>query len=248
MLPNNNQSSGQPANLDGLIQASKNITIAIGALNQTLATLSGLTGPFLPTAGGTMTGDLNMGDHSLLDVATVVIDGGTASQFLKADGSLDSSVYEKSLFSQIATVTVANTVTETTLLGAGSGSVIIPAGFFTAGRTIKIKGFGYYSATSTPNITIKIKFGSTTILTTGAAASGNDTNGTCRTIGATGTVQSQGLFQEVGAAAIGFPMVNTSTNTIDTTITQTVGITVTWGAASAGNTISLSNLIIEVIN
>ena len=160
------------------------------------------------------------------------------------------------LFTQTASVTVANTTTQTTLLDGGVGSVTLPVNFFYPGRTLRITLYGYHSTVANPNITMRVKFGSTTILTTGAVASGNSTNTaiklegfvTCRTDGATGTVIGQGTYTEAGGGANIFDMTNTATTTIDTTASQTVDITVQWGTASASNTITSTNVILEYLN
>lgn len=160
------------------------------------------------------------------------------------------------LFTQTQTVTVANTVSETALTGTGTGTLTLPANFFAAGKTIKIRALGYHSSTASPNITIRVKLGSTTILTTGAIASGNGSDDawvcdaffTCRTTGGTGTVIGQGYYEEVHGNGNRGGMVNTATTTIDTTASQAISITVEWGTADAGNTISCTNVLIEVLN
>lgn len=159
------------------------------------------------------------------------------------------------LFTQTDTVTVANTVTETTLSGTGVGSLTIPANFFIIGRTLRIRGFGYHSSTGNPTITLRFKLGSTTIGTV-TGASGNGSNDgfefdgvlTCRTTGASGTIQAQGSYQELQPNGLIEGGGNTSTTTINTTTSQTLSITVQWGTASASNTISLTNLILESLN
>lgn len=160
------------------------------------------------------------------------------------------------LFTQTQTKTVANTITESALTGTGVGTLTLPANFLIAGRTLKITASGIHSATGNPNITIKIKFGSTVILSTGAVASGNSTNAafeaqgliTCYTTGGTGTVWSQGFYRETGGGVNTFGMSNTSTVTVDTTATQAITITVTWGTADPGNTILCSNVVVEALN
>ena len=161
----------------------------------------------------------------------------------------------RSLFIQTATGTIANSTVETSISSTGIGTLVLPANFFVIGKTLRIIARGFHSSAASPNITIKIKFGSTVMLTTGAVASANDTNAgfeilgniTCRTTGVSGTVFSQGSYQEMGATPKVFQMVNTATTTISTTSSQTITITAQWGTASASNTISLTNLTIEVL-
>lgn len=69
------------------------------------------------------------------------------------------------LFVQTASATIANSTTETTISSTGVGRLTLPANFFIIGRTIRITGRGFHSSTANPNITLKIKFGSTVMLT-----------------------------------------------------------------------------------
>lgn len=159
-------------------------------------------------------------------------------------------------FGQTSSVTVANTTTETTLIGAGKGSKTIAANAPQIGDTYLISGLGIHSAVSNPNITINITLGATTICTTGVVNSANSTNAlfeirvrlTFRTLGVSGTLFCQGYFREEGGGLNNFPMVNTSTTTIDTTSSQTFDVTVTWGTASSSNTITMTNLTIQLLN
>ena len=153
-------------------------------------------------------------------------------------------------FIQTASATVANTVTETALTSTGVGTLTIPAYGPIIGKTYKFKAFGYHSSTAAPNLTMKVKLGSTVILTTGTHAVHNPTNGqweldgmfTFRTLGSSGTIFSQGRFYD---ATDFVPIVNTATTTISTIVDQAISITATWGTANAGNTITLTNLTIE---
>lgn len=161
-------------------------------------------------------------------------------------------------FSQTASVTVSNTVTETTLVGSGVGSKTIKANVPQIGQVYEGLMKGTHSAASAPNITINVKLGATTICTTGAVASGNSTNAyfeirfffTYRTLGGSGTLFCQGYYYEAGGGASlnECPMVNTTTATIDTTADQTIDVTVTWGTASASNTITATNFIMKSLN
>lgn len=160
------------------------------------------------------------------------------------------------LFTQTATGTVANTTSETAISSTGVGSLTLPANFFVAGKTIRVQARGFHSSVSTPTIQIKVKFGSTVILDTGAINTGNGTNDgflmegviTCRSTGGSGTVLGQGSYSELHTLGVKADMVNTTTTTIDTTASQTVSVTVTWGTAASGNTISLTNFTVEVLN
>jgi hypothetical protein len=86
-------------------------------------------------------------------------------------------------------------------------------------------------------------------------ASGNSSNKmfdidsiiTCRTVGGSGSVFAQGIYREFDSTARFDPMVNLAAITVDTTASQAISVTAQWSAANASNTISLTNLTIEVL-
>jgi hypothetical protein len=174
----------------------------------------------------------------------------------KITAFVSGSGVSKSVFSQTNTVTVANSNTETTILGTGTGSLTLPANYLVAGRTIKITLLGVISTDLTPTINVTASLGSTDVLTTGTVTTNTVSDSlvecvcymTCKTAGATGTVYSQGYFRQDQGGITSYPMANTTTATIDTTSSQTINITITWGTASAFNTITSTNCIIEALN
>jgi hypothetical protein len=159
------------------------------------------------------------------------------------------------LFAQTTTGTIANSVTETTISSTGQGTLTLPANFFVAGKTIRIRANGIMSSISSPTLRIRIKAGSTTLLDTTAVSVGNHTNAlwmvdsiiTCRTTGGSGTVFAQGIFEEYGTTKNQHSMVNTTTTTLSTTSSQAMTLTAQWGTASASNTISCTNLTMEIL-
>ena len=161
----------------------------------------------------------------------------------------------RTMFSQTTDKTVANTVTETTLIDGGVGNLTIQANSLKVGDTIRLALLGYHSGVSNPTIRVKVKTNSTVQLDTGAVGSANSTNElvqlnallTVRSIGASGSIIGHGYYQELGAGIGNFPMVNTAAVTIDTTIDQVLDITVEWGTASASNTITSTNVLIEIL-
>ncbi len=148
---------------------------------------------------------------------------------------------------------VANTVTETTF----AQSYTIPANDCQPGRLYRITAQGSYSTTASPTMTFRLKLGSTNIAATNAIVMGTtQTNRgwrvegqfVCITTGSSGTIESQGAAT-VGLTAItigGGDMVTTTRPTINTTTTQAVQLSVQWGTASASNTITLRQLIVEM--
>ncbi len=185
--------------------------------------------------------------------ANTVLDWGSDPGFVKVDGIARVG---GTIFSQTSDVTVANTMTETDLNGSGVGTLTLPANILTVGRTVRIAVKGFHSSSGVVTAQVKVKLGSTVILDTGANNSGNDTNAgievfglfTCRTTGGSGTISAQGWYQELGTTPSFFQMVNTSDITIDTTASQAITVTFQWGAASALDTITATNLVVEVLN
>ena len=162
---------------------------------------------------------------------------------------LDTGIF----FVQTATGTVANTVAETAITSTGVGSLTLPANFLTVGKVINVYGSGIHSSTASPTLRLKVKLGSTVILDTTAISSKNGTNDgfnfygniICRSVGSSGTIFSQGIYNEYQNPAIDIAMTNTVAITIDTTASQTLSATATWGTASASNAISMTNFTAE---
>jgi hypothetical protein len=153
-------------------------------------------------------------------------------------------------FSQTAGVTVANTVTETALPGAGEGSLTLDANYLEVGRSLLLKAYGVVSDTGTPTLTVRFKIGGTEIVSTGALSTGGSLSNagwdievllTCRTAGASGTVFVNGLFRHSTTLT---PLTSTSTDTVDTTGTLALDVTAQWDTASASNTITCDNLVV----
>ena len=168
-----------------------------------------------------------------------------------------SSIGPNNLATKITNSTVANTTTETTLLGTPVGSYTLPTNFLTIGKTLRFKASGFIStAGSAGNMTLRFKFGATNICVTPSFTATNnlsqqlwkvDVVVTCRTTGASGTVFGQGRYGRYTVSngnRVSVAMVNTATTTINTTTTNTVNLTVQWGTASASNTITCTNAVL----
>ena len=149
-----------------------------------------------------------------------------------------------SAFVSTEDVTVVNTVAETTLLGAGNGSLIIPADTTAIGDRFAFTIQGIISSTANPTLRLQLKSGGVLLADTGASSIGNLTNGhwiitgdvVTRTIGGAGTVTISGSFTT--SAGDHFEFVNIVPVTIDTTINRVVDVTAIWGTAAVGNTIT----------
>lgn len=166
------------------------------------------------------------------------------------------------IFTKTSTTTVGNTTTETSVVGSGVGTVTLPANFLKVGKTLRFTAWGYITADGLANLTPKIKLGST-VIDTGSAAPTMPAIATaivwkfealctCYTTGASGTLWTQGQFTfylNAGTVVQGFSRENLSTVTLDTTAQQVADMTMQWGgSASATNTLTCTNLTVEVLN
>lgn len=175
---------------------------------------------------------------------------GALAYFTDSDGL--RATLQRTLFVQTASVTVANSIVETTLIGSGSGSVTLPANYGQIGRTLLMEAFGFHSATGNPSIRIRVYKGTTVLLDTTAVTSGNSANNLIQiraqiTWRSTTSVFAQGFYQESGGGSNNFEMVNTAGTTVNTT-SEALNVTLQWGTAAAGNTVTLTNLTLRECN
>lgn len=123
----------------------------------------------------------------LLDISLFNLTSLNISQFV------NDSNYTSCLYTQIASVAVSNTVTETSLLAS---TTTLPANFFIVGKQIVFRLRGFHSTTANPTIRIRVYLNSTVVMDTGIRSSGNGNNDywdlegvlNCRSVGATGAV------------------------------------------------------------
>lgn len=179
---------------------------------------------------------------------------GTVAQTYSASYAIPST-----LFTATADATAGNSASELSFLGTGVGTKTLDAGIMRIGRHVRITVRGFITNTGTPTLNIKVKFGSTSICTTGAQTMTAITGTkafkviceiTTRTVGATGTVYAQGDFS-YDSAVTGFQvedMVNSATITVDMTASQAIDVTGTWGTSNAANTMTGTNAVIEILN
>lgn len=155
------------------------------------------------------------------------------------------------LFAQTANSTaITNTTTETSLINGGVGSLTVPANGFTVGDSFRLDMGGVMSAQNNNTITIRLKSGSVSFGDSGAMVMPSITNQvwyltttfTVRSIGASGVASIVALSQFhilklASGTQQGFAWNTVNSTTFDTTISNTLGITVQWGSANANNSI-----------
>lgn len=157
------------------------------------------------------------------------------------------------IFTMTTSSTSANTTGEINLVANGTGTITVPAAFWSVGKSIKIKGSGYYSSHSAPgSYTLKIKVGSTVILTTATVNYvASQTNNlfefslifTCRATGSSGLLMGQGsfsVFDTTNGMQI-LSAVNTSPVSIDLSTSNDISFTWQDSVASSNNTKTLTN-------
>ena len=155
------------------------------------------------------------------------------------------------------TVPGGNTVANTTTPTAFTSSFAIPAGSLAVGQVLRFRMWGVYgTALVAPTITVQLLFGATVVSTTGAiTAVSSITNGgwlgiidlIVTAIGSSGSVESQGYGEYSTAVTTGLSvnMANTAAvGSINFNASQTATVVVTWGTASASNTITLREFTI----
>lgn len=170
--------------------------------------------------------------------------------------------------------TLTNTITATSLLVATAKPVLLSQYFDRVGKMIRVTARGRFSTvvTTPGTFTFDIRLGSTVVFTGGAMALNivAQTNATfttevtlvCKSIGsgATATVLGIGSFVSravIGAGAAGSTAVGLLTlpdtapvagTGFDSTIAQTLDVFGTWSVASASNSITVHQLLIESLN
>lgn len=177
-----------------------------------------------------------------------IIGTGTSTNPLEA---ILPAVINRGLYTQTNSSTpVTNTTAELSLLDGGLGSLSIPANGFTVGDSFNAVATGHISSTNNHTLRIRVKTGSVVLADTGAIIMAGSTNKhwklemnfTVRAIGGSGTavIVTGGMFNYTKDASNAFEGVNFSTETttgFDTTVNNTLAVTVQWGTASAGDSI-----------
>ena len=145
---------------------------------------------------------------------------------------------------------VTNTLTETTLLGTGVGSLSVPANGFSVGNAFHAIATGHVSSVNNHTLQIRIKAGTILLADTSAIIMAGTTDKHWRLeiyfsinqIGAAGvaSISTGGTFMYVKDASTAFEGSSFSTEnatTFDTTISNTLNVTAQWGTANTGDSI-----------
>jgi len=196
---------------------------------------------------------------NLASVAGTVVEGDiwndSTQQGIQSYLGATEQTLNSTIFTGTADATIANTVVETSIIGTGVGTLTLGADFFVPGKTLKFHVHGYHSSTGNPNITVKAKLGGTVVCSSMVASGNGTVNGfdiegeiTCRTTGVTGTVVAGGVYEELHSGGAETGLVKTTATTVDTTGTLAFDITIEWGTAAVGNTITSQIAVLQIKN
>jgi len=169
-------------------------------------------------------------------------------------GGVAATLY--GLYSQTVQSATINTVGEQSIVGSGVGALTVPGGFFTVGDSYHAKIGGVLNATgggSRSELIVNIKSGAIVLASTGVFDLDTATNQgweceldfTIATIGASGSICTNGNFAYVkdnDRKVSGY--IFQDVQTINTTISNTLDITVEWNVLNAGDDIYSANFVL----
>lgn len=152
----------------------------------------------------------------------------------------------------VQSATVTNTTTETSIIGSGVGGLTVSPNVFQVGDSYHGKIGGVISNQNNDNITIRIKKDGDVLASTGLITLTTASNQgweceldfTIASLGATGSIVTNGNFaynRNTGSLE-GF--VFQDVQPIDTTVANTLNITVEWGQAKTQDEIYSSNFVL----
>ena len=147
-------------------------------------------------------------------------------------------------------IPVTATTIEGSLIGAGQGSLSVPANAFRVADSYVANLSGLMSAQNNDSITIRIKSGSVVLADSGALTLPQIANQvwiitlefTIRTLGAAGvaSIVTFGQFhilKKASGSQEGFGFNTINTTTFDTTTSNALDITIEWSSNNANNSI-----------
>lgn len=165
------------------------------------------------------------------------------------------------LFSQTGnSVAVSATTVETTLIDGGVGTLSIPANGFSVGDSFRADFAGVFSCANNQTIRLRIKDGYFILADSGLQQITNITNAvwslsinfTIRQVGVAGvaSIVTLGVFRyskTVNGTIEGFSFNEVNNTTFDTTLSNTLDVTVQWGSDNAGNNIFTDIFVLNKI-
>jgi hypothetical protein len=209
------------------------------------------------TAAGTTLGNPPSGDFYIF------IDSDNANAYTLRDSAGTDTILGSpnpatlyGLYSQTVNSATINTTGEQSIVGSGVGSLSIPADAFIVGDSFHAKIGGVLNATGgggRSELIVNIKAGATVLASTGVfdLDTANNQGWECEldftiaTIGATGSICTNGNFAYVkdnDRKVSGY--IFQDVQAIDTTISNTLDITVEWNVLNVGDDIYSANFVL----
>ena len=162
------------------------------------------------------------------------------------------------LFAQTAVGTpIANTIIESSMIGTGVGTLIVPANGFAVGDSFALKMCGNVSCANNETIHVRIKSNGIVIGDLGVFQMKIATNKffelvvdfTITKIGGAGVAElfvngQYSYNQNANTQLDGSNFALVSNTTFDTTITNTLTVTGQWGLANVANSIQSQNFVL----
>lgn len=164
-----------------------------------------------------------------------------------------------SIFAQTGdSISITNTITETTLIDGGVGSLSVPSNGFKIGDSFRVKMGGVISNQNNHLLRIRLKSGSVVLADSGIQQLDNhlidiwdlDIDFTIRNIGSNGTasILTLGKFKTTkknNNNIKGFSFDTLNNTTFDTTIPNTLDITLEWGQSSSSDIIYTRTFVLN---
>jgi hypothetical protein len=190
------------------------------------------------------------------------LQGVQGNQGVKGDTGAQGPAGLPGLFAQTSDGgPVTATIVETTILGPGVGTLTVPANGFQIGDSFQASLDGIISCVGTATIHVRVKtltgvlLADTGIIALDAATSKSwllNLYFTVRTLGGAGTasVSSGGLFSYIknsGTNFEGYVLSNVNNTTFDTTINNTLDVTIEWNTNNGGNSILSRNFTLTKV-
>lgn len=166
------------------------------------------------------------------------------------------------IYTSTANVANINRTTNVSFIDPLSGDVgtnILPANFWTVGKTVRIRTMGKFRTTANPTMNFSLNLGGRTLVTTGAVNMPTTVNSKyfivdgylqCRQTGVSGRVMAWSTLTRQGSTAVStdsIGMMSSDAAIINTTQAASIDIVTAWGTANALNVISSDISIIEVL-
>lgn len=244
--------------LDGLT-ANKNIDDIIA-----LSKLTNKHSSDISTANNnikTLNGDVSSLDSSKQNKITLTTDGfyGPSTFVNNVLNIPDYSSAPSGLFSQTTdSIPITATTTEGTLIDGGVGTLSVPADAFKVGDSFVAMLSGIISSVNNETLRIRVKSGSVILGDSGLITLPATTNKhwdldihfTIRRIGVAGSAQimTSGALtysKNSSNAFEGADFSSLNNTTFDTTVPNTLDITVQWGSNNAGNNIYTQTFVLH---